>query len=134
MRYVLYGMLGLALICGTAAAQATAAGPLEVTEMAFGSGYDVQSRSLEGEATVFAADTPVVYCRTRIVGATEPTTVTHVWYRDGKTVAHVELAVGSGNWRTVSSKQLLPEWTGSWEVRVVDSAGNLLRAESFTIE
>jgi hypothetical protein len=49
-------------------------------------------------------------------------------------MAHVELTVGSPDWRTVSSKSLLPDWTGEWEVRVLDAAGNLLRTESFTVE
>ncbi len=135
MRTTLLGLLIISLFAtGLALAQDDGPMILEVTEMAFGTGFDRESRSLIGEATVLPAGTPTVFCRTRIIGATEPTTVTHVWYREGKTVAHVELTVGSNNWRTVSSKQLLPEWTGTWEVRVVDRDGNLLRSEQFTVE
>ena len=111
-----------------------ATGTLEVAEMAFGTDLDRASRELVGEATSFPAGTATVYCRTRVVGATEPATITHVWYRDGKSMAHVELPVKSASWRTYSSKRLLPDWTGTWEVRVLDEAGNLLRAETFTVE
>ena len=133
MRTIALTCLFIALV-GVAAAQDAAPATLEVAEMSFGIGYDRETRSLDGEATVFPADTPTIYCRTRILGGAEPASITPVWYREGTTVAHVELAVGSPNWRTVSSKQLLPEWTGSWEVRVLDGAGNLLRTESFTVE
>lgn len=107
---------------------------LVVAEMAFGTGFDRQTRSLVGEAETFDAGTETIYCRTLITGAAEPTTVTHVWYHDGTTVAHVELHVGSPSWRTFSSKKLLPGWTGDWEVRVTDAHGTLLRSETFRIE
>jgi len=133
MRRVVLGLLIVVLGGAGALAQDDAAPALEVVEMGFGNGYDREARALIGEQAEFPAETGTVYCRTRIVGAAEPTSVTHVWYRDGKTVAHVELTVGSPDWRTVSSKQLLPSWTGDWEVRVLDEAGNLLRAEAFVV-
>ena len=125
------------LVCAVSALaqdEAQPAAGLEITEMAFGVDYDGETRTLVGESSTFAAGTSVVYCRTRVLGDDEPTNVTHVWYRDGKTQAHVELTVGSSNWRTYSSKKLQPDWTGAWEVRVLDSAGNLLRSEHFTVE
>ena len=135
IQRIVFSMLLVALTLPAVAQEQEPTDPrLEVTEMAFGTGYDRETRSLEGEASVFPAGTPVIYCRTRIVGAAEPTVVTHVWYRDGKTEAHVELTVGSSNWRTYSSKKLQPDWTGEWEVRVLDGAGNLVRSETFTVE
>ena len=107
---------------------------LAVAEIGVGSGYDRESRSLEGEASVFPAGTEQLWCRTRITGAKIPTTVTHVWYHQDRTLARVELSVGSPNWRTVSSKRLLPDWTGPWEVRVLDEAGALLESIRFTVE
>lgn len=125
----------LLVVCGlrTGIAQ-TDPKPLVVAEMGFGTGFDRDTRALVGEASTFSAGVDRIWCRTRITGAVEPTQVTHVWYRDGKTVAHVDLTVGSSNWRTVSSKDLLPDWTGVWEVRVIDAAGTLLRTETFTVE
>ncbi len=107
---------------------------LTVAELAFGSGYDSEALALVGQSERFVAGIEKIWCRTRILGAEAPTTVTHVWYRNGKTVAHVELTVGSRDWRTVSSKRLLPKWTGTWEVRVIDSAGTLLKSASFIVE
>lgn len=135
IQRILFALLLVGLVVPTVAQdEVSEPAQLEVTEMAFGVDYDREARSLVGEAASFPAGTPVVYCRTRIVGAAEPTTVTHVWYRDGKTEAHVELTVGSSNWRTYSSKKLQPDWTGAWEVRVLDGAGNLIRTETFTVE
>lgn len=107
---------------------------LAVAEIAVGAGYDRETRSLTDQAEVFAADTPRVWCRTRITGAETPTTIAHVWYHRDQTVARVELEIGSPDWRTVSSKGLLPDWTGPWEVRVLDAAGNLLASTKFTVE
>ncbi len=107
---------------------------LTVPQMAFGTGFDYETRNLTGQGDTFPAGVEVIWCRTRVDGAAEPATVTHVWYRDGKTVARVDLNVASPSYRTVSSKKLLPEWTGRWEVKVLDGAGTVLRSESFTVE
>jgi hypothetical protein len=126
-------LLALLMLAAAASGQ-DATSDISVPDMAFGTGYDYETRSLEGEAATFSAEVGVVWCKTRIVGAAEPTTVTHVWYREGKTMARVDLAVGSPSYRTVSSKQILPDWTGRWEVKVLDDAGTVLRSESFTVE
>jgi hypothetical protein len=128
-------LAALALLLAAVAAVGQDAGQeLSVPDMAFGTGYDYGTRSLLGEAVSFQAGVAAVWCRTRIVGATEPTTVTHVWYRDGKTMARVELRVTSPSFRTVSSKKMMPDWTGRWEVKVLDASGTILRAESFDVE
>jgi hypothetical protein len=130
-------LLGLMVVAGSGLAQdaePASEADMSVASMAFGTGYVYETHMLEGEATTFPADVAVVWCQTRIVGADEPTMVTHVWYRDGKTMARVELSVASPSYRTVSSKKIMPEWTGRWEVTVLDAAGTILRTESFTVE
>lgn len=107
---------------------------LAVTEIGFGAGFDYAQRQLTGEADTFPAGIERIWCRTRVTGAVEPTTVTHVWYRDGKTMARVDLAVSSPDFRTVSSKRLLPDWTGAWEVKVLDADGTVIGAATFTVE
>jgi hypothetical protein len=107
---------------------------LAVAEIGVGTGYDRETRLLEGEASIFPAGTPQLWCRTRITGAETPTTITHVWYHRDKTVARVDLHIGSKDWRTVSSKNLLPDWTGPWEVKILDEAGTLLESIRFTVE
>lgn len=73
-----------------------------------------------------------VYCFTRIVGATEDTWVTHVWYCEDKELARVQLPVNSFNWRTWSSKRILPHWKGAWRVEVLDADGQLLLIVPFS--
>ena len=133
-RLLVLVMVAAVFVAGAAAQDTAPAATLEVAEMGFGTGYDPETRRLVGVDTVFPAGTGTIYCRTRITGATEPMTATHVWYRDGTTMARVELNVGSASWRTVSSKRLLPDWTGQWEVRVLDASGTLLRSETFTVQ
>jgi hypothetical protein len=129
-------LVGLITAAGLGLAQEEESAPtdLEVVTMAFGTDYDYAARALVGEAEVFPADVAVVWCQTRIDGATDPTTVTHVWHRDGKTMARVGLPVSSPSFRTVSSKKILPAWTGRWEVTVLDAEGTILRSETFTVE
>lgn len=103
-------------------------------ELGFGTGIDRETRSLTGENTVFPAGVERIFCRMKIVGIEAPATVTHAWYRDGKTMAEVGLNVGSSHWRTWSSKRLLPDWTGFWEVKVLDQEGKVLASSSFEVQ
>ena len=103
-------------------------------DVAFGVDVDREMRELVGEAEVFGTDLERVWCLTRIRGLTPPATVTHAWYYEGKTMARVDLKVGSPDWRTWSAKRYLPAWTGHWEVKVLDEAGKVLASGSFTIE
>jgi len=80
------------------------------------------------------ADIGRVYCFTRVTGAVGDEASTHVWLRNGKEMARVELSVRSNNWRTWSSKRVLPEWQGEWTVKVLDSAGNELATIPFILD
>jgi hypothetical protein len=108
-------------------------GEVSVASLGFGTDVDRTSRSLVGAAETFPADVDRVYCLTRIIGATTPTEIAHVWYHEGEMMARVDLSVGSADWRTYSSKAILPEWQGSWEVTVLDATGNIIGSGSFTI-
>jgi len=83
--------------------------------------------------TVFPADIGKVCCFTRIVGAEEETTVSHVWYLNGEQIADVELKVGSANWRTYSSKNIDRMWRGDGMVEVKDADGNVIETLEFKI-
>jgi hypothetical protein len=85
-------------------------------------------------ATVFPADVERVCCFTQILGAPKPTTITHVWYHEGKTMAKVNLPVRAATWRTYSSKKIWPTWTGTWEVKILDENGAVLATAEFVIE
>ncbi len=125
------------LMVGSAMAQDSEA-PAEVASasaiVTFGTDIDRETRALVGETDVFAAGIERITCLTLVKGLSAPNSVTHVWYRDGKTVARVDLNVASAHWRTWSSKRLLPSWTGHWEVKVLDSDGRILGTGVFNVE
>jgi len=123
-------LLAMALV-GAAAADE---GPVPSVDISFGTGLDRTERVVTGEAGSFAADVGLVWCRTLIKNVQYPAVVTHAWYHEGRTMARVELNVGSFHWRTWSSKEILPEQTGNWEVKVLDADGTVLAAAGFVIE
>jgi hypothetical protein len=58
--------------------------------------------------------------------------VTHRWEYAGEVMAEVTFKVGNGaRWRVYSSKNLLPEWTGTWTVVVSNQAGQPLQSSRF---
>jgi len=103
-------------------------------DFSFGTGIDKETRTVIGEGTSFPADGHQVYCLTRVHGMSPPATVTHTWYHEGRTMARVDLAIGSENWRTWSYKTILPAWTGTWEVKVLDTDGMVLGAAEFEVK
>jgi hypothetical protein len=93
----------------------------------------IVDRAPVDEIAGYPAQQGRLYCFTRIVGAQGETQVTHVWlYRD-KEMARVTLPVRSASWRTYSSKQILPEWAGEWQVQVLDEAGQEIGVIPFTL-
>ncbi|MDX2475083.1 MAG: DUF2914 domain-containing protein [Candidatus Krumholzibacteria bacterium] len=122
-----------------AQAEAPAEGPAPVVEVLFGTDVDRATRTIVGQSEEFGADgfsaeEGQVFCLTRIQHLAAPASVTHVWYYEGKTMARVELTVGSADWRTWSSKRVLPAWTGNWELKVLDANGMVLASAEFTVK
>ena len=62
----------------------------------------------------------------------EGKTIKHRWSYGGELLAEVEFNVGGPRWRIWSSKKMLPEWAGDWELAVVDSDGSILSEKSFS--
>lgn len=60
--------------------------------------------------------------------------VTHRWIYQGEVMGEVTFQVGGPRWRVHSSKNLMPEWTGMWEVQVVDAAGNVLTTRQIEVQ
>lgn len=75
-----------------------------------------------------------LYCWTRVTGADGEVTLEHVWYKGDVEMARVPLRVAGTNWRTWSSKNIEPIWTGDWRVDVVTSDGTVLKSVSFTVD
>ena len=87
-----------------------------------------------GSGDVFSADIKKLMCFTRVVGAAEETQIHHNWYFGETMVASIPLRVGSSNWRTYSSKTILPEHAGEWKVEIVSADGQLLKKIYFILE
>ena len=49
-------------------------------------------------------------------------------------MAEVKLPVRSSNWRTFSSKNIMPEWTGQWIVDIADEDGTVIYSLPFTVK
>ena len=81
----------------------------------------------------FSNSTPRLYCFTKIVGASQPTEVVHVWSYSGVERARISLAVRAASWRTYSSKAIQAHEIGPWRVDVLDTSGNLLETINFEI-
>lgn len=94
----------------------------------------IENRMPVDSIEVYPADYGKLYCFTRIVGATEPTQITHVWFYEEQEMARVALSVQSADWRTFSSKRFLPQWDGQWSVMIEDSQGMVLKEVFFQLE
>ncbi len=94
---------------------------------------DRAARTAVAPGDTFPADVGRLFCLTRVTGAADTTAVVHVWVHDGKPRARVRLPVRSPDWRTWSSKRILPAWTGPWEVMVLDAAGVVLERRAFQV-
>jgi hypothetical protein len=95
---------------------------------------DVVDRTPVGSGDVFAKETQKVYCFSRVVGAAGETQVTHNWYYKGTLKSSVKLTVRSNNWRTWSSKTMMPEWTGEWMVEILSEEGTPLESIIFFMQ
>jgi hypothetical protein len=94
----------------------------------------IQDREPVGVAVTFPANVDTVYLWTKVTGAKDTTFIKDVWTYNGQEMASVELPVKSPSWRTWSSKAIMPDWTGAWDVKVFDANGDVLTGLTFTIE
>lgn len=95
---------------------------------------EVVDRMPVGSGDMIPAGTDRVFCFTRIEGAQAETEITHNWYYQGSLKASVVLPVRNANWRTWSSKTLLPEWKGEWMVEVLSKDGAPLESIIFFVQ
>jgi len=94
----------------------------------------VVDREPQETAETFAPTTQTVYYFTEVHGAENPTSITHRWSHKDQVMAEVKLPVGGTPWRTWSSKNIQPEWTGAWKVEAVTEAGQVVSSKTFTIQ
>lgn len=94
----------------------------------------IENREPVEIGTLFTTDTERLYCHSRIASIV-PTTIVHVWYRNGERMAEVPLAIGAASsWRTWSSKAMVPATPASWRVEIVTEDGTLLAQTDFSVE
>jgi len=58
-------------------------------------------------------------------------TVTHQWKYNDKVMFEKSFEVGGERWRVWTSKTLIPSWTGTWTVNVLDDDRTTLESKSF---
>lgn len=136
MKKVYYFLLVLAILFTiplsqvmTSTAQETASLEVAAATMC----TDVVDREPVGAGDAFEVSLGKVYCFTTIVGAHNPTEVTHVWYFGDIERARVNLAVNAFSWRTYSSKRIQGHEIGDWHVDVLGPGGKLLKTLQFKI-
>ncbi|MEO0293832.1 MAG: DUF2914 domain-containing protein [candidate division WOR-3 bacterium] len=93
----------------------------------------IEDRNPVGAGVVFNSNLEKLYCFTKVVGAKDTTSITHVWYFGENEVARVNLAVRSSSWRTWSSKTL-GGWIGKGRVEVLSETGELLTKVEFEVQ
>ena len=58
-------------------------------------------------------------------------TITHQWTHQDKVKFEKTFEVKSARWRVWTSKTLIPSWTGTWTVNVLDNERTILTSKSF---
>jgi len=92
----------------------------------------VEDREPVGAGETFPADVGQLFAWMRVTHGAD-TTLRVVWTH-GDHRSEVPLQVGGSPWRTWSSKQVPPDWTGSWTVEVQDEDGTVVASTTFTVE
>jgi hypothetical protein len=102
-------------------------------EIKIGSG--VENREIVGETEIFdSAVIGKVFCWSKVIGASEPTQVKHLWYLGDKLINEITLDIKYPAHRTWSVKTITPELKGAWKVEVVDSEGKMLGFKTFSVQ
>ena len=128
LRKTLLGFIAALVLAVPALAWAAS---LQVTDVAIGTG--VHSRVPTGISSYFDSSVGKLYAFTRITGAEGDTRVYHKWYHGDVLVADVPLTVRSGDWRTWSTKNVQPDWTGDWRLVIVSEDGSVLGTVKFAV-
>ena len=91
---------------------------------------DIDNREPVNEISNLDNEASKVYYFTELKGL-KGQTISHRWEQNGEVQATVRFDVGGDRWRVWSSKNLQPEFTGEWQVMVIDEAGNVLSQNAF---
>ncbi len=125
-------VLLLAAAAGEAQVASDTGADLSVAEAVIAT--SITDRQPTDNVTSVAADVGIVYCWARITGAEGEIQIEHVWYHGQNEMARVGLKVAGSNWRTWSSKNIMPDRSGEWRVDIVGADGKVLDSVSFTVQ
>lgn len=95
--------------------------------------HDVLERRPVDTVSEFTSDVGKVAVWLKVTGAIDSTSINVDWYYNGDKMASVELPVKSPSWRTWSTKNILPNWIGDWEIKVTDAEGEILKSLQFKV-
>jgi len=119
----------LLVLCGVVfSGCAQAESEIGVARSAFTSA--IENREPVSELTTISNTVSNVYFFTELLGLNGHT-ITHRWEYNRKIMAEVSFNVGADRWRTWSSKNILPNWTGTWKVSILDEGGNVIEQNEF---
>lgn len=93
----------------------------------------VNDRIPWGSRDAFPSNIATLYCFTQLVEIPSQGVISHIWYYGKREMARVELTVSPPQWRTWSSKTILPNWEGNWKVDIV-WGDHILKTVTFIIE
>jgi len=91
---------------------------------------DIEDREPVSELTSISNTVNNVYFFTEMLGLNGHM-ITHRWEYNRKIMAEVSFNIGGDRWRIWSSKNILPDWTGTWKVSVLDEGGNVIEQNTF---
>ncbi|OQY05192.1 MAG: hypothetical protein B6I22_07935 [Desulfobacteraceae bacterium 4572_123] len=94
---------------------------------------NIVDREAADTGTSFSVTVGKLFFFTKIIGAENPTEITHVWYFGDTERARVALPVKATAWRTYSSKVLQAHEIGVWHVDVIGPAGEVLKTVQFEV-
>ena len=90
----------------------------------------IENKEPVSELKTISNDIGNVYFFTELRGLSGHT-ITHRWEYNNKILAEVPFKIAANRWRTWSSKSILPSWTGTWTVSVLDVGGNIIEQNEF---
>ncbi|UCD72225.1 MAG: DUF2914 domain-containing protein [Syntrophobacterales bacterium] len=93
----------------------------------------VDDRTPRGIRQTYPSTIGTIYCFTHLAKIPSEGIIYHVWYYGNVEIARVELSISPPQWRTWSSKKILPERKGNWKVEVV-YGDHILKTLTFAIE
>ena len=94
----------------------------------------VENRMPAGVDTLFNKDVGQLYCFTKLNSDQDTTAIKHVWFHNDEQMAEVNLTMKAKSWRTWSSKNIAPDWTGDWRVEVQTASGDVAGQKTFKIK